>query len=65
MTKSLPAGRLASPLCPPPPPRFFKTPSGVRVQVLAEGGGPAAAAGDLVLIDYVLRRSNGGCGANV
>lgn len=48
-----------APLSPAPRPRFFKTPSGVRVQLLAEGSGPAAAAGDVVLIDFVLRRSNG------
>ncbi len=43
--------------------QFFKTPSGVKVQELG-GGNPAAgasvaASGDLVLIDYILRRSNG------
>lgn len=38
-----------------PVPRFFKTPSGVRVQVLAEGSGPQAAPGDAVLVDFVLR----------
>ena len=45
------------PLHLPLPARFFKTPSGVRVQVLAEGSssGPAAAAGDPVLVDFVLR----------
>ncbi|PRW58033.1 peptidyl-prolyl cis-trans FKBP-type [Chlorella sorokiniana] len=43
----------------PSQPKFFKTPSGVRVQVLAEGSGPEAAAGDAVLVDFVLRRSNG------
>ncbi|PSC73907.1 peptidyl-prolyl cis-trans isomerase FKBP16-chloroplastic isoform X2 [Micractinium conductrix] len=43
----------------PNQPKFFKTDSGVRVQVLAEGSGPAAAPGDAVLVDFVLRRSNG------
>lgn len=43
----------------PSQPKFFKTDSGVRVQVLAEGSGPAASTGDTVLVDYVLRRSNG------
>eukprot|EP00798_Chlamydomonas_sp_ICE-L_P030454 gene30454-35464_t len=39
---------------------FFKTPSGVKVQNLDMGeGGVEAATGDLVLFDYVLRRSNG------
>ncbi|GAB4818133.1 hypothetical protein N2152v2_005179 [Parachlorella kessleri] len=38
---------------------FFKTASGVRVQVLAEGSGAQVQPGDSVLIDYVLRRSNG------
>lgn len=36
--------------------RFFKTESGVKVQILSEGSGPEAAPGDRVLIDYVLRR---------
>lgn len=40
-------------------PKFFKTNSGVKVQVLAPGSGPAAQKGDAVLIDYVLRRANG------
>eukprot|EP00879_Flechtneria_rotunda_P002872 GHRR01003087.1.p1 GENE.GHRR01003087.1~~GHRR01003087.1.p1 ORF type:complete len:230 (+),score=78.33 GHRR01003087.1:1046-1735(+) len=40
-------------------PRFFKTVSGVKVQELSPGSGPAAQGGDAVLIDYVLRRSNG------
>ncbi len=45
----------------PDAPRFFRTPSGVRVQELVAGAesGPAAAAGDAVLVDYVLRRGNG------
>lgn len=46
----------------PPCCRFYKTASGVKVQVLAEGNtGPTAAAGDTVLVDFVLRRSNGAC----
>ncbi|KAL4421178.1 hypothetical protein ABPG77_003361 [Micractinium sp. CCAP 211/92] len=49
---------LAAPIDPSQP-KFFKTDSGVRVQVLAEGAGPAATAGDTVLVDFVLRRSNG------
>ncbi|KAL4457260.1 hypothetical protein ABPG75_012125 [Micractinium tetrahymenae] len=49
---------LAAPIDPSQP-KFFRTDSGVRVQVLAEGAGPAAAAGDTVLVDFVLRRSNG------
>lgn len=40
-------------------PKFFKTASGVKVQILSPGSGPAAQKGDAVLIDYVLRRSNG------
>lgn len=40
-------------------PKFFKTSSGVKVQVLSPGAGPAAQKGDAVLIDYVLRRANG------
>lgn len=41
-------------------PKFFKTESGVKVQELAVGSGDVAAApGDTVLFDYVLRRSNG------
>lgn len=40
-------------------PKFFKTNSGVKVQVLALGSGPVAQKGDAVLIDYVLRRANG------
>jgi hypothetical protein len=40
-------------------PKFFKTPSGVKVQVLAEGSGAVAKSGDRILLDYVLRRSNG------
>lgn len=46
----------------PLPLRFLSTPGGVRVQVLAEGSGPAAAPGDRVLVDFVLRRSNGAGG---
>lgn len=43
-------------------PKFFKTPSGVAVQQLAEGAGAEAQRGDKVLVDYVLRRSNGCAG---
>ncbi|EIE24660.1 FKBP-like protein, partial [Coccomyxa subellipsoidea C-169] len=41
-------------------PRFFKTPDGVKIQELALGrGDQAAKPGDLVVLDYVLRRANG------
>lgn len=40
-------------------PKFFKTNSGVKVQMLVPGSGPKAGKGDAVLIDYVLRRANG------
>ena len=40
-------------------PKFFKTPSGVKVQELAIGNGAEVHKGDRVLVDYVLRRSNG------
>lgn len=40
-------------------PRFFKTESGVKVQELVEGSGPEATTGNHVLLDFVLRRSNG------
>lgn len=41
-------------------PRFYKTASGVTVQELFEGNGDVGVRqGDRVLIDYVLRRSNG------
>lgn len=40
-------------------PQFVRTPDGVKVQVVAEGSGPAAAPGDRLLLDYVLRRDNG------
>ena len=41
-------------------PKFFKTAGGVPVQVLAECAGAAAAAlGQRVLLDFVVRRSNG------
>lgn len=33
--------------------------AGVRYQELNIGSGPAASSGDVVLFDYVLRRSNG------
>ncbi|KAG1672794.1 hypothetical protein FOA52_002782 [Chlamydomonas sp. UWO 241] len=42
--------------------KFYKTPSGVKVQELlipGELAGPTAKAGDTVLFDYVLRRANG------
>jgi FKBP-type peptidyl-prolyl cis-trans isomerase len=39
--------------------RFVKLDSGVRYQVLREGKGEGAAAGDSVEFDYVLRRANG------
>lgn len=40
-------------------PKFFKTANGVRVQEVIVGKGPQVQPGDAVLIDYVLRRSNG------
>lgn len=40
-------------------PKFFKTASGVGVQQLSEGNGAEAKRGDKVLVDYVVRRSNG------
>ena len=41
-------------------PQFFKTASGVKVQELLIGeNGEEAQEGDLVLLDFVLRRSNG------
>lgn len=40
-------------------PRFVKLFSGVRFQDLNVGSGPVAGPGDMVLFDYVLRRSNG------
>ncbi|KAG2441109.1 hypothetical protein HXX76_003961 [Chlamydomonas incerta] len=43
----------------PNAPKFVKLPSGVRYQELNLGSGAAAGAGDVVLFDYVLRRSNG------
>eukprot|EP00887_Chlorella_sp_A99_P007910 scaffold12.g7910.t1 len=43
----------------PSPWLFVRTPDGVKVQVVAEGSGPAAAPGDRLLLDYVLRRDNG------
>eukprot|EP00198_Chlamydomonas_reinhardtii_P011648 XP_001700985.1 peptidyl-prolyl cis-trans isomerase, FKBP-type [Chlamydomonas reinhardtii] len=43
----------------PNAPKFVKLPSGVRYQELNIGSGPAASSGDVVLFDYVLRRSNG------
>jgi FKBP-type peptidyl-prolyl cis-trans isomerase len=40
-------------------PKFFKTPNGVPYQVLSEGTGKEAHRGNKVLVDFVLRRSNG------
>lgn len=40
-------------------PKFFKTQSGVAVQELLEGSGLEAELGNQVLVDFVLRRSNG------
>ena len=40
-------------------PKFFKTPNGVPFQQLSEGTGKEAHRGNKVLIDFVLRRSNG------
>lgn len=40
-------------------PKFVKLDSGIRYQELTEGSGTAATSKSLVLIDYVLRRSNG------
>ncbi|KAL6204158.1 hypothetical protein ACLB2K_021426 [Fragaria x ananassa] len=37
----------------------LKLPSGVRIQEIVEGQGPAATEGDLVEINYVCRRTNG------
>lgn len=39
--------------------RFYKAPSGTKIQELAIGSGPVATNGDKVSLDYVLRRSNG------
>lgn len=39
--------------------RFSKLSNGVKIQQLTEGSGTPAQAGDKVLFDYVLRRSNG------
>ncbi|XP_040361599.1 peptidyl-prolyl cis-trans isomerase FKBP16-1, chloroplastic isoform X4 [Rosa chinensis] len=39
--------------------RTLKLPSGVRIQEIVEGQGPAATKGDLVEINYVCRRTNG------
>jgi len=43
----------------PDMPKFVKLDSGVRYQILREGKGEGAAAGDSVEFDYVLRRANG------
>jgi FKBP-type peptidyl-prolyl cis-trans isomerase len=40
-------------------PKFFKTPRGVPYQQLSEGTGREAHRGNKVLVDFVLRRSNG------
>lgn len=40
-------------------PKFFKTGGGVTVQDVYSGNGAAAKQGDKVLVDFVLRRSNG------
>ena len=39
--------------------KFYKIGNGVKVQQLTDGKGTASKAGDKVLFDYVLRRSNG------
>lgn len=49
---------LAAPVDPDAP-RFFTTPSGVRVQELAIGKGTNVTPTSRVLVDYVLRRANG------
>ncbi|GMH40693.1 hypothetical protein BSKO_08597 [Bryopsis sp. KO-2023] len=41
------------------PSRYYKTPSGIRVQELAGGKGREAQLGDVVEFDYVCRRQNG------
>jgi hypothetical protein len=38
---------------------FFKLANGTQVQQLTQGNGAAAVAGDRVMFEYVLRRSNG------
>ena len=40
-------------------PRFLRLESGVRVQIIADGDGAVVEPGAVVLLDYVLRRSNG------
>ena len=40
-------------------PRFYTTLSRVKVQELSQGEGRSANIGDKLLIDFVLRRSNG------
>jgi hypothetical protein len=42
-----------------PGPRFYMTPSRVKVQELSQGQGRSANIGDKLLVDFVLRRSNG------
>lgn len=39
--------------------RFFKSAQGVKVQELSKGQGRAAGDGDLLELQYVLRRTNG------
>ncbi|GAX81887.1 hypothetical protein CEUSTIGMA_g9315.t1 [Chlamydomonas eustigma] len=44
----------------PNAPKFVRTVSGVKIQELSQGSGSLfAEPGDLVLFDYILRRSNG------
>ncbi|KAH9313181.1 hypothetical protein KI387_028216, partial [Taxus chinensis] len=40
-------------------PRYYKTPSGVKIEDVVEGEGPVAHEGDKVELNYVCRRSNG------
>lgn len=50
----------AEPEAPPSYPYFLPTTrTGVKIEVLADGTGPEAQPGDRVLLDFVLRRSNG------
>lgn len=39
--------------------RFVKKSNGIRIQELEAGSGEVAQTGDVVVVDYVLRRSNG------
>ena len=56
-----PAASTPAPAPAPAPAAFFRTPSGTAVEELAAGdpGGRAAADGDAVDCDFVLRRANG------